>query len=93
MKRSELIEAVAKRTGSTQAHVREIVEAIEGVICDAAGDGEGVMWTGLAKFEIKEVPAQERWVPSAKERRMFPAKVTAKIRPQKKLIDAAASSR
>ncbi|MCL6547485.1 MAG: HU family DNA-binding protein [Alicyclobacillus sp.] len=59
MNKSELIQAVAERTGMTKKDVNQIVEAVFDAISDALARGEKVQLVGFGNFEIRERAARK----------------------------------
>lgn len=59
MNKSDLIQAVADRTGMTKRDVGQIVEAVFDAISDALARGEKVQLVGFGNFEIRERAARK----------------------------------
>lgn len=59
MNHSDLIDAVANRTGLTKADAKKSVDATVSSIVEAAGKGEEISLNGLGKFKVKDSPARE----------------------------------
>lgn len=54
MNMNELAEAIAKKTGASQADVKTTVSAVFDQIADAAARGEEVSINGFGKFSVKD---------------------------------------
>ncbi|MDR6710196.1 DNA-binding protein HU-beta [Novosphingobium sp. 1748] len=59
MNNAELAEAVAGAHGLTKADARKLVDAVFGVIADAAANGDEIALNGFGKFKVKETPERE----------------------------------
>ena len=84
MNTTDLIDAVAAKTGATKAAARQLVDGVFGAIANAAGKGDEVSINGFGKFKVKASPARDGRNPSTGE--------TIKIRASKKLTFAAAKA-
>lgn len=67
MNNAELAEAVAGANGLTKADARKLVDAVFGVIVDAAANGDEIALSGFGKFKVKETPEREGRNPSTGE--------------------------
>ncbi|NKJ02449.1 MULTISPECIES: HU family DNA-binding protein [Novosphingobium] len=67
MNNAELAEAVAGANGLTKADARKLVDAVFGVIADAAANGDEIALSGFGKFKVKETPEREGRNPSTGE--------------------------
>lgn len=54
MNKSELIEAMAAKTGSTKADANRAVTALTEIITDALKKGDSLSLTGFGSFEVRE---------------------------------------
>ena len=59
MNNSELAEALSVDHGLTKADARKLVDALFGVIADAAAKGDEISLNGFGKFKVKDVAARE----------------------------------
>lgn len=82
MNTSDLVDAVATKTGATKTDAKKLVDSVFGAIADAAAKGEEVAINGFGKFKVKASPARDGRNPSTGE--------TIKIKASKKLTFAAA---
>ena len=57
MKKTELIDKIAKESGLTKKQAAAAFDACVGGIVGALANGEGVQISGFGTFNIKEVPA------------------------------------
>ena len=97
LSKSALIKHLAEQAGAEAKTVKAVLAALEGTILGSLskrGLGEFVL-PGLAKFQAQKVPAKPKRKginPFTKEEVVFaakPATVKVKVRPLKKLKDAA----
>ena len=92
MNKSDLVQALADRTGLSKADATRAVEAVfdpdNGLIAQALGGGDRVQITGFGTFEAKERKARTGRNPrTGTEIRIGPT-VSASFRPGKALKDA-----
>ncbi|MCL6593733.1 MAG: HU family DNA-binding protein [Alicyclobacillus sp.] len=59
MNKTELVQAVAERTGMTKKDATQAVEAVFDAISAALARGEKVQLVGFGNFEIRERPARK----------------------------------
>lgn len=59
MNRTELVAAVAKTLGKTQAEVETVVKAVEAEITEQFIAGEGVQLVGFGSFKVAPVEARK----------------------------------
>ena len=59
MKKKELIERIAEKSGVPKSEAQRYFEAFEQVITEALKAGEEVQITGFGKFSVKERKARE----------------------------------
>lgn len=94
MNKSELIAAVAARSGLSGDGARQAVEALfgqggdAGVIAAALGAGERVMLAGFGTFEPRRRKEREGRNPHTRERIRIPASVVPAFRPGAALRDS-----
>ena len=67
MNKSELAEALSADHGLTKADARKLVDALFGVIADAAAKGDEISLNGFGKFKVKDVAAREGRNPATGE--------------------------
>ena len=67
MNNSELAEALSVDHGLTKADARKLVDALFGVIADAAAKGDEISLNGFGKFKIKDTPARDGRNPATGE--------------------------
>ncbi|KHL24275.1 transcriptional regulator HU subunit alpha [Croceibacterium mercuriale] len=67
MNLSELAQAIATKTGSSQADVKITIAAVFDQIADAAARGEEVSINGFGKFSVKDRPERQGRNPSTGE--------------------------
>jgi len=67
MNLSELAQAIATKTGSSQADVKTTISAVFDQIADAAARGEEVSINGFGKFSVKDRPERQGRNPSTGE--------------------------
>ena len=67
MNNSELAEALSADHGLTKADARKLVDALFGVIADAAAKGDEISLNGFGKFKVKDVAAREGRNPATGE--------------------------
>jgi DNA-binding protein HU-beta len=71
--KTELIEELAERTGSTKAEAQRYVDTLEKVVTEALKGGEEIQITGFGKFYVREQKAREGVNPQTKEKMRIPA--------------------
>jgi DNA-binding protein HU-beta len=80
MRKSELIDAVAKRTGSTKLVAEAAVNAFVDTIQTAVAKGEKVTLVGFGSFEPVNRPARDFHNPATGERGRVPATTVPKFK-------------
>ena len=88
MNKTELVAAVAEKTGASKKDSEKLVSAVFETITDALVAGEKVSMVGFGAFEIKERPARTGRNPRTKETIEIPASRAASFKPGKALKDA-----
>jgi len=73
MNKSELISAVAKKTGLTKKETELVLTAILETIIDVISSGEKMTLVGFGSFEAKERKEKEGRNPSTGEKMFVPA--------------------
>jgi len=85
MKKSELIAAVAEKSGLSKKDVNAVIEATISVIEEALKDGKKVSFIGFGSFEtVKRAPRVAR-VPGTNKEVKIPATKSVKFKVGKKL--------
>jgi len=85
MKKSELIAAVAKKTGLSKKDVANVIDATIEAIEEALKKGEKVSFIGFGSFEVvKRAPRKAR-VPGTNKEVEIPASKSVKFKVGKKL--------
>lgn len=92
MKKHELIDEVARRSGMTQAMSRVALDALRDAVLAAVANGQDVMLAGLGKLHVaRRGPRVSRHMVTG-ERMELPAGRMAKLRPSTSLTAAADSA-
>ena len=89
MNRTELIKAVAVRSGETPAKVQAIIAALSDEITAAVRRSEPVQIHGLLRLKVENKPARTGRNPKTGEAIQIAAKNVVKITADKALTDAA----
>ena len=88
MNKTELIAAVAEKTGASKKDSEKFVSAVFETVTDALVAGDKVSLVGFGAFEVKERPAHIGHNPRTKEAIEIPASRSAAFKPGKALKDA-----
>ena len=88
MNKTELVAAVAEKTGASKKDSEKLVSAVFETMTDALVAGEKVSMVGFGAFEVKERPARTGRNPRTKENIEIPASRAASFKPGKALKDA-----
>ena len=80
MNKTELIEELAERTGSSKDEAQRRVEAFAGIVAAALEDGDEVRVPGFGKFYVQERGAREGTNPQTKKRVHVPASKVPKFK-------------
>lgn len=59
MKKTDLIDAIAEKTGVTKKDAGEVLDAITETVTGALKSGEAVSFSGLGNFTVKERAARK----------------------------------
>lgn len=89
MKYSDLIDAVAGKTGATKTDAKKSVEAVFEALSDAVASKEGVTIPGFGAFSTKDRPAKQGRNPATGETMQIAAKTVVGFKPGKALKDRA----
>lgn len=87
MNNSELAEALSADHGLTKAEARKLVDALFGVIADAAAKGDEISLNGLGKFKVKDTAAREGRNPATGETIAIKASKKLTFTPAKAIKD------
>ena len=87
MNKTELVAAVAEKTGASKKDSEKLVSAVFETITDALVAGDKVALVGFGAFEVKERPARTGRNPRTKETIEIPASRSASFKPGKALKD------
>ena len=88
MNKTELVAAVAEKTGASKKDSEKLVSAVLDTITDALIAGDKVALVGFGAFEVKARPARIGRNPRTKEEIKIPATRAAAFKPGKALKDA-----
>lgn len=88
MNKTELIAAVAERSGQTKHDTAIMMDTVFTVIEESLLNGSEVKVPGFGKFAAKHREARVGKDPRTGEEKEFPAKTVAVFRPAKPLKDA-----
>lgn len=87
MNNSKLAEALSADHGMTKADARKLVDALFGVIADAAAKGDEISLNGFGKFKVKDVAAREGRNPATGETISIKASKKLTFTPAKAIKD------
>ncbi len=90
MNKSELVDAVASKTGLTKAHAADAIDAVVGTIQEVLKAGDQVSLVGFGVFATGERPARTGRNPRTGVEIHIPASRLPKFKPGKGLRDAVA---
>ena len=90
MNKTELVNAVAEKTGLSKKDSEKAVSAVFESITASLVAGDKVALVGFGAFEVKERPARVGRNPRTKEEIAFPASRVASFKVGKALKDAVA---
>ena len=87
MNKSELIAAIANKTGVTKKDTEEVISAFVEVVKETLKAGEKVQMIGFGTFETVERDAREGVNPRTGEKVMYGPTVLPRFKPSKSLKD------
>ena len=87
MNKSDLIAAVAAKTGSTKKDAEVAINAVVDVITSALGKGDKVQLVGFGSFEVRKRAARKGRNPQTKEEIKIPASKAPVFKAGKALKD------
>ncbi len=88
MNKTELISAIAERTGMTKKDAEKAVKAYEEVVTDELVAGGKIQSVGFGTFEVTERKEREGRNPKTKEKITIPASKSVKFKVGKALKEA-----
>ena len=88
MNKTELVSAVAKQAGLTNAQSKAAVDAVLDSIAGALKNEDKVALLGFGTFSVNERPAREGINPATKQKIKIAAKKVAKFKAGAELTDA-----
>ncbi len=80
MNKTELVSAVAKQAGLTNAQSKAAVDAVLDTIAGALKNEDKVALLGFGTFSVNERPAREGINPATKQKIQIPAKKVVKFK-------------
>ncbi|MBC8625786.1 HU family DNA-binding protein [Alloprevotella sp. Lung230] len=80
MNKTELVSAVAKQAGLTNAQSKAAVDAVLDAIAGALKNEDKVALLGFGTFSVNERPAREGINPATKQKIQIPAKKVVKFK-------------
>ncbi|MFZ4539329.1 HU family DNA-binding protein [Propionivibrio sp.] len=89
MNKTELIAAIAERTGESKAYALSHLDALQFVISETVAKGEEIMIPGFLQIKVVAKPASTGRNPGTGEAIEIPAKNAVKIKAGKTLAVAA----
>ena len=90
MNKTELVNAIAKKTGQTATSVNETISALESVITEAVAGGDKVQLPGFLTFDRAERAARTGRNPATGAEINIPAATVPRVKPGKTFKDAVA---
>lgn len=88
MNRTELVDALAAKTGSTKKDAQSNVEALLSIISESLAKGDNVTLVGFGTFETRKRAARTGRNPKTGAELKIAASVTPAFKPGKALKDA-----
>ncbi len=85
MNKTELVQAVAEKSGMTKKSASDAVEAVLSTISDQLAEGEKVTLVGFGTFEVRERAARKGINPSTRKEITIPATKVPAFKPGKSL--------
>lgn len=85
MNKTELIRAMAQKTGMTQKVMGEVLDAALEAITETLEAGDDVKLAGFGKFEVKERAERQGHNPQTGEPMTIPASNVVKFKPSSNL--------
>jgi DNA-binding protein HU-beta len=91
MNKSELVSAIADKTGQSQGAVNDVVSAFEDVVTAAVARGDKVTLPGFLTFDRSERAARQGRNPATGETIQIAAATVPRVKAGKSFKDAVAS--
>ena len=88
MNKTELVNAIAKKTGQTATSVNETLSAFEAVITEAVSGGDKVQLPGFLTFDRAERAARTGRNPATGKEIAIPASTVPRVKAGKSFKDA-----
>lgn len=88
-RKSDLVHYLAKNAMLSDERARHVVEVMESFFEKAIRSGEGLAWSGIGVFEVRQRAARQGRHPRTGEPMTLPAYKTVGFRAYKRLSDAA----
>lgn len=92
MNKAELIKAVSEKTGDTQVHASQVIEAAFAVIKQAVVDGDFVNVAGFGVFKVNARKSRVGHNPKTGEKIDIPARRVPAFQPSRNFKDAVSGS-
>lgn len=92
MKKSELIEAIANKTGGTKKDAEAMVNAFTEVVTETLANGDSIQLVGFGTFEVRQRAARQGRNPSTGEPMLIPSSKTPAFKAGSKLKEAVKGS-
>ena len=80
MNKTELINAIAEKSGLSKSDSKKAIDAFEESVKDALKSGDKVALIGFGTFSVKETKERQGINPSTKKQITIPAKKVAKFK-------------
>ena len=93
MKKSELVDALAKSTGQTKSGVEAVLDALPDAVMSGLRSGDSVTLPGIAKIDAKRREARTVRNPATGASMQSPATTVPQIKPVKSFKDSVAKVR
>jgi DNA-binding protein HU-beta len=90
MNKTDLVSAIAQKTGQPSSAVGEVLAAFEGVVTEAVASGEKVQLPGFLTFEMAHRAARTGRNPATGAEIQIPAAKVPKVKVGKTFKDAVA---
>ena len=91
MKKTELITAIAEKSGLTKKDAEAMYDDVFGTLADAIASGEEVAIAGLGRVKIADRPARVAHNPKTKDKIEVPAKKVPKFQFSKNIKESIAA--
>ena len=87
MKKADLVDAIAGKSGAPKAQVQQLVEDVFELMADALSRGDKIDLRGFGTFSVRESAARTGRNPQTGEPIQIPARKTPAFKPGKELKD------